>query len=164
MNRRISGWRLFRLCWHIITVPTTPARRQQFGQASRAQGRQLSAVPHGDNRATAPVFPAAGKDEQDVGRSTTCGSACPPGRRRPQGQTVAASMPDSAESCGCNGVCKGTIVKAIQEQGPFTLEDVRKHTKASSSCGSRVTGLCRADSRLDRRRRLPGPTPNNRLV
>ena len=57
-----------------------------------------------------------------------------------KGNSVAASMPDSAEVCGCNGVCKGTIVKAIQEQGLFTLEDVRKHTKASSSCGS-CTGL-----------------------
>jgi nitrite reductase (NADH) large subunit len=52
----------------------------------------------------------------------------------------AAAMPDSAEVCGCNGVCKGTIVKAIREQGLFTLEEVRKHTKASSSCGS-CTGL-----------------------
>jgi nitrite reductase (NADH) large subunit len=57
-----------------------------------------------------------------------------------KGNSLAAGMPDSAEVCGCNGVCKGTIVKAIKEQGLFTLEDVRKHTKASSSCGS-CTGL-----------------------
>ena len=57
-----------------------------------------------------------------------------------KGESHAASMPDSAQVCGCNGVCKGAIVKAIQEQGLFTLEDVRKHTKASSSCGS-CTGL-----------------------
>jgi len=47
-----------------------------------------------------------------------------------------ATMPDSAEVCGCNGVCKGTIVKAIRENGLFTLDEVKKHTKASSSCGS----------------------------
>ncbi|HEY6898130.1 MAG TPA: nitrite reductase large subunit NirB [Rhodocyclaceae bacterium] len=57
-----------------------------------------------------------------------------------QGQSKAAAMPDEAEVCGCNGVCKGTIVKAIKEHGLFTLDDVRKHTKASSSCGS-CTGL-----------------------
>ncbi|MDD5299446.1 MAG: nitrite reductase large subunit NirB [Gallionella sp.] len=57
-----------------------------------------------------------------------------------QGQNNAASMPDEMEVCGCNGVCKGTIVKAIKEKGLFTLEEVRKHTKASSSCGS-CTGL-----------------------
>ncbi|MBI5862682.1 MAG: NAD(P)/FAD-dependent oxidoreductase [Rhodocyclales bacterium] len=56
------------------------------------------------------------------------------------GQSHAAAMPDTAEVCGCNGVCKGAIVKAIKEHGLFSLEDVRKHTKASSSCGS-CTGL-----------------------
>ncbi len=63
-----------------------------------------------------------------------------PGDVGHEGFTKAASMPDTAEVCGCNGVCKGTIVKAIKEKGLFTLEDVRKHTKASASCGS-CTGL-----------------------
>ncbi len=56
------------------------------------------------------------------------------------GQNKAAAMTDEMEVCGCNGVCKGTIVKAIKEKGLFTLDEVRKHTKASSSCGS-CTGL-----------------------
>jgi nitrite reductase (NADH) large subunit len=56
------------------------------------------------------------------------------------GHNKAASMPDDAEVCGCNGVKKGTICKAIQEKGLFTLDEVRKHTKASASCGS-CTGL-----------------------
>lgn len=51
-----------------------------------------------------------------------------------------ASLPDNAEICGCNGICKGDIVKAITSKGLFTLDDVRAHTKASSSCGS-CTGL-----------------------
>ncbi|RKP44605.1 nitrite reductase large subunit NirB [Trinickia fusca] len=53
-----------------------------------------------------------------------------------QGQNRAAAMADSDEVCGCNGVCKGTIVKAITEKGLFTVDDVKKHTKAASSCGS----------------------------
>ena len=57
-----------------------------------------------------------------------------------QGQNRAAAMADDMEVCGCNGVCKGSIVKAIREQKLYTLDDVRKHTKASSSCGS-CTGL-----------------------
>jgi nitrite reductase (NADH) large subunit len=56
------------------------------------------------------------------------------------GQNRAAAMADDMEVCGCNGVCKGTIVKAIREQKLYTLDDVRRHTKASSSCGS-CTGL-----------------------
>jgi nitrite reductase (NADH) large subunit len=57
-----------------------------------------------------------------------------------QGHTKAASMADSDEVCGCNGVNKGTICKAIREKGLFTIEEVKKHTKASASCGS-CTGL-----------------------
>jgi len=53
-----------------------------------------------------------------------------------QGQSSAANMPDSMEVCGCNGVCKGTIVKAIQENGLFSVDEIKKHTKAASSCGS----------------------------
>ena len=57
-----------------------------------------------------------------------------------QGADKTANMPDSMEICGCNGVCKGTIVKAIQENGLFSVDEVKKHTKAASSCGS-CTGL-----------------------
>jgi len=57
-----------------------------------------------------------------------------------EGHSKAAAMPDNAEVCGCNGVTKGTICKAIKEKGLFTLDEVRKHTKASASCGS-CTGL-----------------------
>ncbi len=57
-----------------------------------------------------------------------------------EGHNKAMAMSDSDEVCGCNGVNKGTIVKAIKEQGLFTLEEVRKCTKASGSCGS-CTGL-----------------------
>ena len=55
-----------------------------------------------------------------------------------QGQDKAAAMTNEMEVCGCNGVCKGTIVKAIQDQGLFTIDDVKKQTKAGSSCGSCV--------------------------
>ncbi len=54
--------------------------------------------------------------------------------------TRVMSLPDDAEICGCNGVSKGDIVQAISKNGIFTLEEVRAHTKASSSCGS-CTGL-----------------------
>lgn len=57
-----------------------------------------------------------------------------------QGHNKAGGMSDADEVCGCNGVTKGTIVKAIREQGLFTLDEVKKCTKASSSCGS-CTGL-----------------------
>ena len=57
-----------------------------------------------------------------------------------QGQSKASAMADTDEVCGCNGVTKGAICKAIKDKGLFTLDEVRKHTKASASCGS-CTGL-----------------------
>ncbi|MBW8829303.1 MAG: NAD(P)/FAD-dependent oxidoreductase [Burkholderiales bacterium] len=57
-----------------------------------------------------------------------------------EGHNKAAAMADTDEVCGCNGVNKGTVCKAIKEKGLFTLDEVRKHTKASASCGS-CTGL-----------------------
>lgn len=47
-----------------------------------------------------------------------------------------AALPDDAEICGCNGICKGRIVSAITEKGLKSLDDVRTHTKASASCGT----------------------------
>jgi nitrite reductase (NADH) large subunit len=57
-----------------------------------------------------------------------------------EGHNKAAAMADADEVCGCNGVTKGSICKAIKDKGLFTLDEVRKHTKASASCGS-CTGL-----------------------
>jgi nitrite reductase (NADH) large subunit len=53
-------------------------------------------------------------------------------------------MPDVTQICGCNGICKGAIVSAIQGKKLTTLSEVRAHTKASASCGqctSQVEGL-----------------------
>ncbi|SOC82105.1 assimilatory nitrite reductase (NAD(P)H) large subunit precursor [Ensifer adhaerens] len=51
-----------------------------------------------------------------------------------------AALPDDAEICGCNGICKGKITSTITAKGLTTLDGVRAHTKASASCGS-CTGL-----------------------
>ncbi|MCR9086691.1 MAG: nitrite reductase large subunit NirB [Rhodobacteraceae bacterium] len=50
-----------------------------------------------------------------------------------------AALPDEAEICGCNGICKGEIVEAIKD-GATNLGAVRTVTKASGSCGT-CTGL-----------------------
>jgi len=51
-----------------------------------------------------------------------------------------AALPDDAEICGCNGVCKSKIVTTITERELSSLDEVRSHTKASASCGT-CTGL-----------------------
>ncbi|SFG65922.1 assimilatory nitrite reductase (NAD(P)H) large subunit precursor [Palleronia marisminoris] len=50
-----------------------------------------------------------------------------------------AALPADAEICGCNGVCKGQIVGAI-EGGATDLAAIKAKTKASASCGT-CTGL-----------------------
>ncbi|SEM03053.1 assimilatory nitrite reductase (NAD(P)H) large subunit precursor [Roseovarius azorensis] len=46
-----------------------------------------------------------------------------------------AALPSDAEICGCNGICKGAIVTAI-EGGDTTLARIRATTTASASCGT----------------------------
>lgn len=49
--------------------------------------------------------------------------------------TAAAALPSQETVCACNNVSKATILKAIQEQGLETEEQVKQQTKASGSCG-----------------------------
>jgi len=51
-----------------------------------------------------------------------------------------AALPDDAEICGCNGICKGAITGTIVSKNLNDLDGVRAHTKASASCGT-CTGL-----------------------
>ncbi len=99
--------------------------------------RLVGAVLYGDT-SEGPWYFQLIKDERDVHdiRDQLIFGQSLVGDAGHQGESRAASMPDSAEVCGCNGVCKGTIVKAIKEQGLFSLDEVKKHTKAASSCGS----------------------------
>ncbi|MBP3953332.1 nitrite reductase large subunit NirB [Bacillus suaedae] len=46
-----------------------------------------------------------------------------------------ATMPLSETICTCNNVSKGTIIEAVQNQGCATVDDIKKCTKASGSCG-----------------------------
>ncbi|HEX6827976.1 MAG TPA: nitrite reductase large subunit NirB [Burkholderiales bacterium] len=103
--------------------------------------RLVGAVLYGDTKDGSWYFQML-KDRQDVHeiRDHLLFGNAHLGDVGHKGARSAAALPDEAEVCGCNGVCKGKIVKAIKENGLFTLDDVRKHTKASSSCGS-CTGL-----------------------
>ncbi len=52
-----------------------------------------------------------------------------------------AEMPDGATICGCVGVTKDTIIRAIHEKGVNTLSQLKECTRASTGCGS-CTSLC----------------------
>lgn len=75
----------------------------------------------------------------DEMRSTLVFGAAYQGGADTDPTAAVAALPDSAEICGCNGVCKSVVVAAI-DNGSHTLDSVQRVTKASSSCGS-CTGL-----------------------
>ncbi|GIM46755.1 nitrite reductase [NAD(P)H] [Collibacillus ludicampi] len=52
-----------------------------------------------------------------------------------EGVCAVASMADDEIVCGCNGVSKGVIAKAIRDQGLQTVEQIKACTGASRSCG-----------------------------
>src|SRR3546814_2661178 len=47
-------------------------------------------------------------------------------------KAAVAALSDTAEICGCNGVCKGTITQAI-EDGAGTLDRSEEHTSELQS-------------------------------
>ncbi|MCM3655485.1 nitrite reductase large subunit NirB [Metabacillus litoralis] len=51
------------------------------------------------------------------------------------GESLVASMSADEIICGCNGVSKGTIVQAIQENGCSSVDEIKACTSASRSCG-----------------------------
>jgi nitrite reductase (NADH) large subunit len=50
-------------------------------------------------------------------------------------QATAAELPDAAQVCNCNGVCKGEIVQAVSD-GLATPREVMVATRAGTGCGS----------------------------
>jgi nitrite reductase (NADH) large subunit len=104
------------------------------------ENRIVGAVLYGDTADGARLFQLlrAGEDVSDERDTLMFGPAA--GGAAPDPFEAVAALPAEAEICGCNGVCKGKIVDAIQAKGLQSVEGVRAHTKASASCGS-CTGL-----------------------
>ncbi|MBI3677174.1 MAG: NAD(P)/FAD-dependent oxidoreductase [Proteobacteria bacterium] len=106
-----------------------------------AGGRLVGAVLYGDTREGNWYFQLVKdatpidsmRDSLIFGQALFAGSGQNP-------KSAVSALPDASEICGCNGVCKGTILRAIGEHDLKSVEDVRRKTKASSSCGS-CTGL-----------------------
>ena len=102
--------------------------------------RIVGAVMYGDTQDGSYFFDLLKRDvdvssDRDTlifGQSFAGGSPLDP-------MAAVAALPDEAEICGCNGVCKSKIIDAIAG-GAGTLDAVRATTKASSSCGT-CTGL-----------------------
>ena len=104
--------------------------------------RLIGAVLYGDTADGAWYFQLLreGADISAMRDMLIFGQAFAEGGDARDPRAAVAALPDTAEICGCNGVCKGTITRAIVDGGLTSLDDVRGVTKASASCGS-CTGL-----------------------
>jgi nitrite reductase (NADH) large subunit len=102
--------------------------------------RLVGAVLYGDT-ADGNWFFGLIKDEIDISemRETLIFGPAFQGGASADPLSAVAALPREAEICGCNGICKGTIVDAISA-GAGDLGAVRAKTKASASCGT-CTGL-----------------------
>ena len=104
------------------------------------QDRLVGAVMYGDT-ADGSWFFGLIKDGTDIApfRDTLIFGPAFQGGGQTDPLAAVAALPLDAEICGCNGVCKGTILNAI-DGGAASLADIRATTKASASCGT-CTGL-----------------------
>ncbi|WP_305967691.1 MULTISPECIES: nitrite reductase large subunit NirB [unclassified Mameliella] len=102
--------------------------------------RLVGAVMYGDTADSNWFFGLIkdGTDISDMRETLIFGPAYQGGGQSDPLSAVAA-LPPEAEICGCNGICKGQIVQAI-EGGATDLGAVKATTKASASCGT-CTGL-----------------------
>jgi nitrite reductase (NADH) large subunit len=91
-----------------------------------ADGRAVGAILLGDTRGSEDLLAAISAGEE---------VADPLERLAASAETSAADLPDSAQICNCNGVCKGEIVGAV-EDGCATAREVMATTRAGTGCGS----------------------------
>ncbi|MCK9993912.1 MAG: nitrite reductase (NADH) large subunit [Alphaproteobacteria bacterium] len=118
------------------------AHRGVYKRLVLKENRIRGAVLYGDTADGGWYFQML-RDGQDISAirdSLIFGQSFAGGGASQNPSSAVAALPDTAEICGCNGVCKGKIVTAITTHGLTSLEDVRGKTKASASCGS-CTGL-----------------------
>ncbi|MCA0255851.1 MAG: nitrite reductase large subunit NirB [Proteobacteria bacterium] len=117
------------------------ATRGVYKRVILKDNRVIGAVLYGETTDGAWYFDMLkrGTDVSELRHTLIYGQAYQGGAVADPKAAVAA-LPDDAEICGCNGVCKGKIVSTIKDRGLTTLDEVRAHTKASASCGT-CTGL-----------------------
>ncbi len=91
------------------------------------QGRAAGAVLLGDTRGSEALLAAVrgGEPVEDALARLVEAAAM-----------TAAELPDEAQICDCNGVCKGRLVAAVTEEGASTPREVMAMTRAGTGCGS----------------------------
>ncbi len=114
-----------------VTEGHTVAMRDQSERVYRKiavkEGRLVGAVLMGDTRGFELLLDKARSGEHVDDPVELLARA---------GAASAAELPDTAQVCNCNGVCKGQIVEAIRERGLSSVQEVVAVTRAGTGCGS----------------------------
>ena len=98
------------------------------------EGKVIGTVLFGDTSDGSRIFSLIRSGEDVTGRERTILLGEERGDAK-SGIERAGAMHDEEIVCGCNGVMKQDIVRAIQEQGCSSVNDIKACTKASGSCG-----------------------------
>jgi len=103
------------------------AERREYRKIAMRDGRMVGAILLGDTRGTEALLEAVRSGERvddPLARLAEAAEAGP------------EELPDEAQVCDCNGVCKGDIVRAVTEDGMSSKQEVMSVTRAGTGCGS----------------------------
>lgn len=105
----------------------TDAASGVYRKLTVRDGRIVGTVLLGDTRGAESLVAAvrAGEPVDDLLKTLSDASLAGP-----------ADLPDTAQICDCNGVCKGALVAAVTEGGCATPREVMAVTRAGTGCGS----------------------------
>jgi len=108
-------------------VTSALAEQREYRKIAMRDGRIAGAILLGDTRGTEALLEAVRSGEtvdDPLSRLAEAAEAGP------------EDLPDAAQVCDCNGVCKGDIVRAVTEDGMSSKQEVMKVTRAGTGCGS----------------------------
>ena len=113
------------------------ASRGVYKRVVVKENRIVGAVLYGDTGDGGWYFDLMkrGEDVSEVRDMLIFGQAFASGGGAMDPKAAVAALSEDAEICGCNGVSKATVCKAIVD-GAISLDAVRSTCKASASCGS----------------------------
>jgi nitrite reductase (NADH) large subunit len=111
---------------------------REVALADEEAGSYRKLVVGADGRAAGAVLLGDVRGHELLLEAVRAGEEVPDGLALLQraGEATAADLPDAAQVCNCNGVCKGEILGAIRERGLGSTREVVATTRAGSGCGS----------------------------
>jgi nitrite reductase (NADH) large subunit len=110
-----------------LEAVVTDAATGIYRKLSVRDGRVIGTVLLGDTRGSEALVAAvrAGEPVDDPLQALADASLAGP-----------ADLPDTAQICDCNGVCKGALIAAVTSGGCATPREVMAVTRAGTGCGS----------------------------